>query len=392
MFSTHDRAIRNNIFSTLDVLSEADGLNALDSTASYDPNIARVLWTNGLGQDGAVDQVILLRSQKAKQDIYRGSVYAVVPVYSTSICMEECGYCNYRAGNKGFEVERIRLKDDELVSEARFLIEQKGLRALELVYATDPLVRADAMCRQVKLIKKVLDEYGGGTVGINAEPLEIEDYKQLVDSGLSFAVLWQETYDRRRYGEVHVGKTKKPNFAYRVDAYERMIRAGITNIGMGVLSGLSDWKLDWAMLMHHEHYLRETFGVGAAILGIPRLKVAAGAVVTDTPFIPTRQEFLVAVALHNIYSPNTMPFVSTRENWQTCVQLSRGGGCLFTFNCSTIPGGYSLGHTGYQFPTYSYDVVAYADQLQKENLSAVLNWTLNGTGVQTLQALSFAAS
>ncbi|HXM48181.1 MAG TPA: radical SAM protein [Pyrinomonadaceae bacterium] len=377
MFSEWYEEIRNSIFSTGDTPSRGNASGFVGLPSSDDPAIGQILWDEELGTGGRLDDLILETSHQMKQEVYGGAVYAVVPLYATSICMEECVYCNYRAGNKGIGVERIRLSDDELIEEARYLIEEKGLRTLELVYATDPLVRADSMCRHVELLERLLSQYGGGSVGINTEALEVEEYRSLVDAGLSFAVLWQETYDRERYGEVHLGKTKKTNFEYRLNAYERMIEGGIKNIGMGVLSGLAEWRPDWAMLIQHENYLRQEYGLGAAVLGIPRLKVAAGALLKESSFIPTRQEFLVTVALHNIYSPRTMAFVNTREDWELCVDLSKGGGCLFTFNCSTIPGGYSLGHRGYQFPTHSYDTATYVGRLQEQNLHAVFEWTLN---------------
>lgn len=376
MFSNKIEAIAEKLASLRNAESQGHSMQLLEHETSHDPNIAALLWADDFGVDGALDHSILNASQSLKQTVYKGFVYAVVPLYATSICMEECTYCNYRAGNKGVNVERVRLSDEELIAEARFLIEHKGLRAIELVYATDPLIRADSMCRHVELMQNLLNEYGGGSVGINTEALDVDDYRALVDAGLSYAVLWQETYDRSRYQEVHLGKTKKTDFEYRVNAYERMIQGGIKRVGMGILSGLSDWRVDWAMLMHHETYLRDKYEVDAAVLGIPRLKVAAGALFTRSPFIPTRQEFLVAVALHNVFSPETLAFVNTREDWELCVELSRGGGCLFTFNCSTIPGGYSLGHKGYQFPTHSYDAVSYVDALQQQGLQTVFDWNL----------------
>ena len=331
---------------------------------SYDHALARFLWADGIGGSGALDNEIRARSAATKRVHFSDRVYAIVPIYATSVCIEQCVYCNFRAGNKGIEVERLRLSDSELAQEAEYLINQNGLHVLELVYASDPLIRVDSMCRHVELLKRLLDKHGGGIVGINAEALEEKEYRRLVDAGLSFAVLWQETYDRERYQELHPGTTKKANFNYRLDAYERMIAGGIRNAGMGILAGLADWKKDWAMLMCHEAYLRREYGVGAAVLGIPRLKSAAGAVLQSTSFIPTRQEFLVAVALHNIFSPQTMAFVNTREDWDLCLELSNGGGSLFTFNCSTIPGGYSLGRRGYQFPTNSFDAPGWAEKLR----------------------------
>jgi 2-iminoacetate synthase len=343
-------------------------------SASLDQAWAEAFWNREFGTNGEFDSFILDAAAALKDDLFESRVFPIVPVYVTSICGEQCLYCNFRARNKGKDIERVRLSDEQLKVEARYLIEEKGLHVLELVYATDPVLRHDSMYRHVEIVQRVLDQYGGGAVGINAEALEENEYRALLNSGLSFVVMWQETYDRDRYRQLHPGDTKKSDFQFRLDGYERMISAGIKQIGLGVLSGLADWKKDWAMLMRHEVYLHEEYGVVPAILGIPRLKPAAGAAVRTSPWIPTRHEFLVTVALHNLFSPHTLPFVNTREDFDLCAELSKGGGCLFTLNCSTIPGGYSLGHRGYQFPTASFDAPVFVPKLRDLGLEPVFRW------------------
>jgi len=333
-----------------------------------------LLWEEEFGAGGALDGVILERSAAIKSALYHDRVFAIVPIYVTSICSEQCVYCNYRGGNKGIGVERRRLSDPELEQEALYLVEEKGLRTLELVYASDPRMQVDTMCRHVGLLRRLLGSRGGGLVAISAEALEEDEYRRLVDAGLSISVLWQETYDRSRYAALHPGRTKKANFEYRMDAYERMLLAGVPHVGVGVLSGLAEWRQDWAMLMLHEEYLQRQYGRGATILGIPRLKRAPGALLHESPFTPTRKEFVVMVALHNIFSPITVAFVSTREEWEMCTELARGGGCLFTLNCSTTPGGYSLKRGGCQFTSHSYDAPMYSAKLRAEGLEPIFLW------------------
>ena len=335
---------------------------------------APYFWSEGFGNSGALDQAILARAAEKKNALYDGRVFVIVPIYVSSVCQEQCLYCNFRAGNKGIGVERKRLSEEELENEALFLIREKGQRVLELVYSSDPQMRVDTMCRHVELLRGLLDAYGGGIVGLSAEALEEGEYQQLVNAGLSWSVLWQETYDKTRYAELHPGQTAKTNFANRVDSYERMLAAGLPHVGMGILSGLADWRRDWAMLLLHEEYLRKKFPRGAAILGTPRLKNAPGAIFHDGKFTPTRQEFVTTIALHNLFSPTTAPFVSTREEWGLCLELARGGGCLFTLNCSTTPGGYSLHHEGCQFASQSFDAPIYTQKLRTEGLQPQFDW------------------
>src|ERR1035438_8982703 len=299
-------------------------LDSLEPTVASD--FAPLLWSEEFGQGGELDRAIIAGAASRKMGLYGGGGVVVAPIYVSSICQEQCFYCNFRAGNKGVGVERRRLTDDELLSEARYLIEEKGQKVLELVYASDPKMRVDTMCRHVEILHRLLAQHGGGLVGISAESFEEKDYRRLVEAGLCWSVLWQETYDKGGYAALHPGKTKKTNFEYRLDAYECMLTAGVEHVGIGILSGLSDWRRDWAMLMLHEEYLRKQYGEHVTILGTPRLKNAPGALLQDSPFTPTRQEFLATVALHNIFSPTTAPFVSTREDWDVCIELASGGG------------------------------------------------------------------
>ena len=347
-------------------------LDSLEPMVAAD--FAPILWSEGFGQGGELDRAIIAGAAGLKTALYGGRVFVIAPIYVTSICQEQCSYCNFRAGNKGVGVERRRLTDEELEKEARYLVEEKGQKVLELVYATDPRMRVDTMCRHVEILRRMLEQHGGGLVGISTESFEESDYRRLVEAGLSWSVLWQETYDKTRYAALHPGKTKKTNFEYRLNAYECMLAAGVEHVGIGVLSGLSDWRRDWAMLMLHEEYLRKHYGEGVTILGTPRLKSAPGALLQDSPFTPTRQEFLATVALHNLFSPATAPFVSTREDWDVCVELASGGGCLFTLNCSTTPGGYSLHHGGCQFSANSYDAPIYSAKLKSAGFDPVFNW------------------
>lgn len=186
---------------------------------------------------------------------------AVVPLYVTSICSETCTYCNFRRANHQLQVVRRRLSPSELEREVELLVHKKGYRAVELVYAGDPGVFVSDMACHVRLLRGVLEQVGGGVVGLNALPLGEVDYRVLVEAGLDFIVLWQETYNRRLHETYHAGSRVKVDYDYRYSAYARMLRAGVRHIGMGVLSGLAPWREDWAALIQHEEELYQEFGV-----------------------------------------------------------------------------------------------------------------------------------
>ena len=338
----------------------------------HDLEAVQLLWA----PESKVDlrRQVIAAAADAKMERYGAVVCAIVPLYVTSHCQESCLYCNFRKENPGIDLQRRRLSVSELRQEAKFLAREKRFRVIELVYASDPDIRVDTMCRHVEAVSSVLEQTGGGMVGLNAESLDTSDYRRLRDAGLSFCVQWQETYDESQYVLYHRHCGKKADFDYRLDAYERMLDGGIQSIGMGVLSGLSDWRRDWALLVCHEDYLFREYGVRPAIVGVPRLKAARGAGLQETRFIPTSAELGFALAIHNLYSPETMAFVNTREEWELCVELARGGGSLMTFDCVTAPGGYTLGTRGHQFPTGSFDMSSHSEKLAGYGLRTVTDW------------------
>lgn len=327
----------------------------------------------GFGAGGALDAELLARARQRKAERFGGAVFPVSPLYVSSICKERCTYCNYRAGSTDPELRRVRLDDHELEREVRFLA-GRGLRAVELVYASDPRITVDDICRHVEITARILGQAGHANVGLSAEPVSVAEYRRLRDAGLTFSVVWMETYDPARYRELHPGRQTKADFFWRLESYERMIEAGLEGVGYGVLSGLADWRRDWSMLVLHQRWLRENCGRGPNILGIPRLRPAPGAQFDGQGVLPTDGEFRSLVAWHNALFPDVLPFVSTREDFETCLQLAAGGGCLFTLNCSTVPGGYTLPNRGAQFRTGDYDAAVYEPRLRAAGLAPEWAW------------------
>ena len=116
-------------------------------------------------QEENVVTAIIRLSQRIKADLFNGKIFSIVPLYVTSICQEHLTDCNFRAENKYNEIERLRLSEEELKKEIRFLADQ-GLRVIELVYATDPFYKVSHVVEHIKLTHKILAEYSGGMVGI----------------------------------------------------------------------------------------------------------------------------------------------------------------------------------------------------------------------------------
>lgn len=363
MFSREFEEARRDVWALRDAPPGAD---LIDEASFGDWRLAGLLWHPELGQGSDFDQCLLRRAEDIRRRLHRDGLTPISPLYVSSVCQEQCVYCNYRSGNRGVEVVRLRLSQDALEREAGFLAGEKGVRLLELVYTGDPDMTANDMARDISVVRRVLDAHGGGGVGVNGPSLSELDYRRLREAGADFAALWMETYDQGRYRRLHPGNTPKSDFGFRLDAYDRMFAAGFEWIGMGVLSGLADWRLDWAMLLRHEAALASRWGRRVAILGCPRLKPAAGALLRRSRFTPSDRQFRLALAVHSLFDPHCLPFINTRETWDLCLDLARGGGCLFTFNCATAPGGYTGAVAGAQFPSGSFDAPVARRRLKAE--------------------------
>jgi len=334
-----------------------------------------------LGIDKNSDLLLkLVRAATRQRQVFcKSMAAAVVPVYVTSICNEDCQYCNFRRSNRSQHIERRQLSTVELEGELTNLICERGYRAVELVYANDPKLSPSDIATHVAICRRVLDTVGGGVIGVNVHPMSTDGYKRLVDAGLDFAVQWQETYNRNCYAAYHAAEGNKRDYDYRYNAYERMLWAGIHHIGVGILFGLAPWREDFKALLRHETELYRRFGIWPAILGTARLKPARGAMIKHTEFVPNDEELVCAIAVHTLFAPHIVPWVSTRESWDLCVKLAQGG-CLFTFDCSTTPGGYSHETKSYQFPTHDFPASVYSKEIERHGLKTVFDWAFGHRG------------
>lgn len=292
--------------------------------------------------------VIKIASEKRKK-LWQNRLFLVPPLYVTDKCINDCLYCPWRRSNP---VQRRALNSEELKKEIDFLIKQ-GYRTIELVGASDPTFTADRTAEFINITKKKLDEVGGGEVGLNFESTLEESYKRFVKAGLHFMVLWQETYHPETYKKMHPANTKKANMDYRLDAFDRAIQGGLKRVGIAFLGRLYDWKFEVLALFTHARYLEETYGAPPFIIGTPRWRYAEGCAIKKDPYKYPDDSWLLVAAIYKLAFPKSLPWFSTREKFELSKEAAKGGGALFTLDCSTAVGGYTIKKDFPQFPVYS---------------------------------------
>lgn len=288
---------------------------------------------------------MVLSAARQVRDMAMGRiVYLPVPLYVSNICVNMCNYCGY---NSRIETERKKLTKEELRNEIRHLTKQ-GYRMIELVASEDPFFfgrrpkfNVENFIDYIKIAKEELNKIGDNEIILNIPPLDEECFRRLKDAGVEVIVQWQETFDKNRYKELHPEGTPKGDFDFRVGAYERMLNAGIRNVGIGILFGLSDWRFDVISLINYVYYLQDKNRI-SPVIGIPRFKEAKGVTYKPGKFEVNDQQLKLTVAVYRLSIPEGQIFISTRENYDLMFKLldECGGGNLFATRCSVAPGGY----------------------------------------------------
>lgn len=281
-------------------------------------------------------------ARTVKETIYGRRLVLFAPLYISNLCGNECLYCAFRARNTA--VHRRALTQDEIRRETEVLIRQGHKRVLLVAGESYPKEGFDYVLNAIDSVYAA--KVGNGEirrVNINVAPLSLEEFKRLNAAKIGTYQLFQETYHRQTYANVHVGGRKK-NYDWRVTAMDRAMAAGINDVGIGVLFGLCDWRFELLALMQHIQHLEATFGVGPHTISVPRLEPATGSDMAAHPPKPVEDvEFRKIVAILRLAVPYTGIIMSTRETPNMRRETFALGVSQISAGSRTNPGGYAEG-------------------------------------------------
>ncbi len=171
------------------------------------------------------------------------------------------------------------------------------------------------------------------------QPLEEDEYKTLVAEGLYAVLVYQETYHKDNYKQYHP-KGKKSNFDYRLDTPDRLGRAAIHKIGLGVLIGLEDWRTDNFFTAVHLNYLERKYWQTRYSISFPRLRPASGLI--EPKSVITDKELVQLICAWRIFNEELELSISTRENEFFRDHVIQLGATAMSAGSKTNPGGYSV--------------------------------------------------
>jgi 2-iminoacetate synthase len=252
------------------------------------------------------------------------------PLYLSNECINSCRYCGFSRDNP---ILRVTLSVDEVIAEARHL-SRAGFRQILLVSGEHPKYAGRDYL--VQCVRALAPDFP--SIAIEVGPMTTEDYIDIVGAGAEGLVVYQETYNREVYAELHTAGPKR-DFNSRLDCAERGYEAGFRRLGVGVLFGLADWREDAIALAAHLEYLFKRCWQAQISVSLPRLRPAAGGF--QPSFSMSDRELAQLVCAFRITFPQVGIVLSTRERASLRDALTSLGVTMMSAGSHTEPGGYT---------------------------------------------------
>jgi 2-iminoacetate synthase len=252
------------------------------------------------------------------------------PLYLSNECINNCRYCGFSRDNP---ILRVTLDIDEVVAEAQHLAHQ-GFRQILLVAGEHPKFVSHGYL--AKCVRALAPDFS--SISIEVGPMETDDYEPIVEAGAEGLVVYQETYNRGVYAEMHTAGPKR-DFNFRLDCAERGYLAGFRRLGIGALIGLSRWQDEAIALAAHLEHLFKHCWQAQITVSLPRLRPAAGEF--RPLFSMTVRELEQLLCALRISFTQLGIVLSTRERAPLRDSLALIGVTMMSAGSHTEPGGYT---------------------------------------------------
>jgi 2-iminoacetate synthase len=252
------------------------------------------------------------------------------PLYLSNECINNCRYCGFSRDNP---ILRVTLDREEVLAEARHLAAE-GFRNVLLVAGEHPkFVSQGYLDECVRALVPIFP-----SISIEVAPMERDEYERIVDAGAEGLVVYQETYDRETYSQMHTAGPKR-DFNWRLDAAERGYAAGFRRIGIGALLGLAPWQHEALALAAHVEYLLKRCWQAQITVSVPRLRPAAGQFAPL--FAISDRDLAQLICALRVTFPQIGIVLSTREPAALRDVLLSLGVTMMSAGSHTEPGGYT---------------------------------------------------
>lgn len=306
-------------------------------------------------------------AQQIKKDFYGDRIVMFAPLYLSNYCVNGCVYCPYHAKNK--HICRKKLTQDEVRQEV-IALQDMGHKRLAVEAGEDPVNNPiEYILECIDTIYSIKHKNGAiRRVNVNIAATTVENYKKLKDAGIGTYILFQETYNKKSYEQLHPTGPKH-NYAYHTEAMDRAMEGGIDDVGIGVLFGLELYRYELAGILMHAEHLEAVHGVGPHTISVPRIRRAddIDPDVFDNGIDDETFEKIVAII--RIAVPYTGMIISTRESKKVRERVLKLG-------VSQISGGSRTSVGGYAEPEEEEENSAQFDVSDQRSLDEVVKWLM----------------
>ena len=283
-------------------------------------------------------QQIYALAEQLKKDFYGNRIVMFAPLYLSNYCINGCVYCPYHAKNK--HIARKKLAQEEIVKEVMAL-QDMGHKRLALEAGEDPVNNPiEYILECIKTIYSIQHKNGAiRRVNVNIAATTVEEYQMLKEAGIGTYILFQETYHKESYEQLHPTGPKH-NYAYHTEAMDRAMEGGIDDVGLGVLFGLERYAYEFAGLLMHAEHLEAVHGVGPHTISVPRVKRADDLDPDAFDNGIDDEIFAKIIACIRIAVPYTGMIISTRESKEVRERALHLGVSQISGGSRTSVGGY----------------------------------------------------
>jgi len=277
-------------------------------------------------------------AHRITQQRFGNTIKIYAPIYLSNECTNSCVYCGFNTHNG---IPRVTLNNEQIMEEVS-QIENLGIQHLLLVTGESPkVVGIDYLVNTLQMIK---DKFS--SVSIEVFPMSTEDYSTMYKNGVDGLTVYQETYDRVKYAEVHPAG-KKRDFEWRLESVERGAQAGFRFVGIGALMGLKDFRTDVFFTGLHANYLIKNYWKTQFSISFPRIRKAEGNFKPQD--VVSDKNLVQSMLAHRLFQHDVGLVISTREPAEMRDNLLPLGVTQMSAGSKTEPGGYSQEHDGKQF-------------------------------------------
>ncbi len=305
-------------------------------------------------------------AEEIKLAFYGNRIVIFAPLYLSNYCVNGCVYCPYHLKNK--TIPRKKLTQEEVRNEV-IALQDMGHKRLAIEAGEDPVNNPiEYILECIKTIYSVHHKNGDiRRVNVNIAATTVENYRKLKEAGIGTYILFQETYHKESYEQLHPTGPKH-NYDYHTEAMDRAMDGGIDDVGLGVLFGLELYKYEFAGLIMHAEHLEAVHGVGPHTISVPRLKKADDINPDDFDNGIDDETFAKITACIRLAVPYTGIIISTRES-----EAVRGK--LLRLGVSQVSGGSRTSVGGYAEKERPHDTEQF-DVSDQRTLDEVVKWLM----------------